>query len=119
VLAQCYVEACGVDLKVYVAGEEVWAVRRPSPLSPRPDEPVPAPVTPALRRLVRACRDEFGLLLFGLDVLESSDGPVVVDVNEFPNYTGVDEAPAAIGRLLLREAGERSPQRRTLQAAPA
>jgi ribosomal protein S6--L-glutamate ligase len=120
VLAQRYVEADGVDLKVYVAGEDIWAVRRPSPLSPRPDEPVPAPMTPALRRLVRGCRDEFGLLLFGLDVLESSDGPVVVDVNEFPNYTGVGEAPEVIGRLLLREAGLlEAPRGRTLQAAPA
>jgi hypothetical protein len=24
-----------------------------------------------------------------------------VDVNEFPNYTGVEEAPSVIGRLLL------------------
>jgi hypothetical protein len=33
-------------------------------------------------------------------------------VNEFPNYTGVDEAPAAIGRLLLarlRETRETPP----------
>jgi ribosomal protein S6--L-glutamate ligase len=120
VLAQRYVEAGGVDLKVYVAGEEVWGVRRPSPLSGEPDTAVAAPVTPALRDLVRACRDEFGLILFGLDVLESSDGPVVVDVNEFPNYTGVDEAPEAIGRLLLREAGRSTaPARRTLQAEPA
>jgi ribosomal protein S6--L-glutamate ligase len=120
VLAQRYVEAGGVDLKVYVAGEEVWAVRRPSPLSAEPDTPVAAPVTPALRDLVRACQDEFGLLLFGLDVLESSDGPVVVDVNEFPNYTGVEEAPEVIGRLLLREAGRPTPPpRRTLHAEPA
>jgi ribosomal protein S6--L-glutamate ligase len=103
VLAQRYVDVGGIDLKVYVAGDEVWAVRRRSPLSRPPHPPVAAPVTPALRELVRACRDEFGLLLFGLDVLESGEGPVVVDVNEFPNYTGVDRAPEAIGRLLVRE----------------
>jgi ribosomal protein S6--L-glutamate ligase len=119
VLAQCYLDVGGVDLKVYVAGQEVWAVRRPSPLTPRPDAPVAAPVTPALRELVRACREEFGLLLFGIDVLETRGGPVVVDVNEFPNYTGVDEAPAAIGRLLLRESGRRSRPGRALEAGRA
>jgi hypothetical protein len=39
-------------------------------------------------------------------VLEAADGPVIVDVNEFPNYTGIDEAPEVIGRLLLNGAGE-------------
>jgi hypothetical protein len=37
-------------------------------------------------------------------VLEGADGPVIVDVNEFPNYTGIDEAPEVIGRLLLKGA---------------
>ena len=30
----------------------------------------------------------------------NADGLAIVDVNEFPNYTGVGEAPAAIGELL-------------------
>lgn len=105
VLAQGYLDAGGVDLKIYVAGEAVWAVRRPSPLTGGPDAPTQAPVTPALRRLATRCRAEFQLVLFGLDILESKQGPVIVDVNEFPNYTGVDEAPAVIGRLLLDVTG--------------
>lgn len=100
-LAQSYVETGGIDLKVYVAGRSIWAVRRPSPIVSIDFAAVRAPVTGELRRLVEACRAEFGLALFGLDVLESPDGPVVVDVNEFPNYTGIDEAPAAIGSLVL------------------
>ena len=105
VLAQHYVDAGGFDLKLYVAGETVWAVRRLSPLLPGLDQPLLVPVTPAVDDLVRGCREEFGLILFGLDVVESRDGPLIVDVNEFPNYTGVDEAPAVIGRILLQEAG--------------
>jgi ribosomal protein S6--L-glutamate ligase len=103
VLAQHYVDAGGFDLKLYVAGETVWAIRRLSPLLPGRDQPLPVPVTPALQDLVRGCREEFGLTLFGLDVLESRNGPVIVDVNEFPNYTAVEEAPAVIGQLLLQK----------------
>jgi ribosomal protein S6--L-glutamate ligase len=102
VLAQQYVDAPGFDLKLYVAGETVWAIRRLSPLPPGRDQPLPVPVTPAFHDLVRGCREEFGLILFGLDVLESTNGPVIVDVNEFPNYTGVEEAPAVIGQVLLQ-----------------
>jgi ribosomal protein S6--L-glutamate ligase len=106
VLAQSYLDAGGVDLKVYVAGNEIWATRRPSPLSGGGDPPEPAEVTPIVRGLVEECREEFGLALFGIDVLELADGSLaIVDVNEFPNYTGIDEAPAAIGRLVLERAG--------------
>lgn len=102
VLAQHYVDVAGVDVKLYGAGAEVWAVRRPSPLlAPgRRDEPVPVPVTTELRRLALACRDAFGLELYGVDVLPSPDGPLVVDVNDFPNYTGIAEAPDAVADLV-------------------
>jgi ribosomal protein S6--L-glutamate ligase len=104
ILAQSYVEAGGFDVKLYVAGDRIWATRRPGPLS-KLDAPVTrVPVTPELRRIARGCREEFGLKLFGVDVLESEDGLSIVDVNEFPNYTGVEDAPAAIGEVVLAEA---------------
>lgn len=105
ILAQPYLDSTGVDLKVYVAGTEIWAVRRPSPLFGRNGRPVPTRVTPALIELATGCGRVLGLRLFGVDVVESTHGPFVVDVNEFPNYSGVDEAPAVIGRLILAEAG--------------
>ncbi|MFI0452823.1 RimK family alpha-L-glutamate ligase [Actinomadura sp. 6N118] len=102
VLAQHYVDVAGVDVKLYGVGEEVWAVRRPSPLL-APDEweePVPLPVTRELWTLAHACRDAFGLELYGVDVLPSPAGPLVVDVNDFPNYTGIAEAPDAVADLV-------------------
>ncbi len=102
VLAQQYVDVAGVDVKLYGAGEEVWAVRRSSPLlAPGEwDEPVSLPVTGELRSLALACRDAFGLELYGVDVLPSPEGPLVVDVNDFPNYTGIAEAPDAVADLV-------------------
>ena len=100
VLAQEYVDSGAQDLKLYAVGDAVWGVRRPSPLS-LPGRAVPqgverVVVTEELRRIAQACRRAFDLDLFGIDVLETRAGPLVVDVNEFPNYTGVDEAPAAV-----------------------
>jgi ribosomal protein S6--L-glutamate ligase len=103
-IAQAYVEAGGFDTKLYVAGDEVWATRRPGPLSTLTDPVTRVPVTEELRRIAEGCREEFELTLFGVDVLESAGRHAIVDVNEFPNYTGVDEAPAAIGALVLAEA---------------
>ncbi len=110
VVAQPYLDSGGVDLKLYVAGEATWAVRRPSPMdgggggtSERCE------VSEDLRSLAVRCRKGFDLDLLGLDVLETAAGPYVVDVNEFPNYTGVEEAPAAIGKLVLARLGEDRP----------
>ena len=100
VLAQEFVDGVAVDVKIYAVDDSVWAVRRPSPLSLPgricPSGIQPVPVTPELRHIARTCAEAFGLRLFGVDVLETPCGPAVVDVNEFPNYTGVEEAPAAI-----------------------
>lgn len=96
-LAQEFRRGDGHDLKVYVAGNDAWAVRRPSPVDPdgRRREETPAghavALTPALRELSDRCRALFGLSLFGIDcVLDERNRPLVVDVNEFPNYRGID-----------------------------
>jgi ribosomal protein S6--L-glutamate ligase len=101
VLAQPFIDAAGIDLKLYAADDDVWAVRRPSPLGNGGGQPVRVPVDGVLRRLARACVDAFELPLLGIDVLHGADGPSIVDVNEFPNYTGIEEAPAVIGGFLL------------------
>jgi ribosomal protein S6--L-glutamate ligase len=106
VLAQPFIDAAGIDLKLYAAGKHVWAVRRPSPLGNGRGQAVRVPVDGALRRLARACVDAFELPLVGIDLLQGADGPLIVDVNEFPNYTGIEEAPAVIGRVLLNGARE-------------
>jgi ribosomal protein S6--L-glutamate ligase len=107
VLAQRYVDAGGVDTKLYAVGDRIWAVRRPSPLTSDNGRPVPVPVDTGLERLARECAATFELPLLGIDLVEGAQGPLIVDVNEFPNYTGIDEAPAAIGRLLLARSREK------------
>lgn len=43
----------------------------------------------------------YGLDLYGLDVLLGPDGPVVVDVNDFPSFRQVPEAAARVARAVL------------------
>ena len=95
-LAQEFHRGDGCDLKLYVAGRSVWAVRRPSPIEPdgslreTHDPGVPVLVTPLLRSLARTCGRLFGLRLFGIDCVVGPNGvPMVVEVNDYPNYRGL------------------------------
>jgi ribosomal protein S6--L-glutamate ligase len=54
------------------------------------------PVEPEVRDAALKTGRALGLGLYGLDVIESSDGPYVVDVNYFPGYKGVPDAGALI-----------------------
>jgi ribosomal protein S6--L-glutamate ligase len=92
-LVQEFLPNDGRDLKLYGVGRAVWAVRRASPLAPVPaDVAEPVPVTPALRALARRAARTFGLDLYGVDCVLTTDGPVVIEVNDFPNYVGVPDA---------------------------
>jgi ribosomal protein S6--L-glutamate ligase len=113
-LAQPYLSGDGTDLKLYGVGERIWAVRKPSPLvaggaaKARPGtsaEAAPVPLTADLRRLARACSELFGLELFGVDCLLTPAGPVVIEVNDYPNYTGVAGADEALANHVLSRLG--------------
>jgi ribosomal protein S6--L-glutamate ligase len=94
VLIQEHLSGTGEDVKIYVVGENVFAVRKEfSPTSfTRPGRS--CAVSAELRAIALACGRILGLGLYGLDVLETGEGPVVVDVNYFPGYKGVpDVAP--------------------------
>jgi ribosomal protein S6--L-glutamate ligase len=106
VLAQRYVDVGNVDVKLYAAGKHAWAVRRPSPLTNGNGRPVLERVDETLSRLARSCAAAFDLPLLGVDVVVGPEGPLIVDVNEFPNYTGIVEAPEVIGRLVLSRMAE-------------
>jgi ribosomal protein S6--L-glutamate ligase len=109
-LAQEYLETEGWDLKLYGIGSRVWAVRKPS--SVRFLEPGPAALMPSevaemvevdaeLRDIALTCGRACGLELWGVDVAMTKDGPYVIEVNDFPTYSGVPEAGALIAQHTL------------------
>jgi ribosomal protein S6--L-glutamate ligase len=107
-LAQRYLPSDGNDLKLYVIGQRVFAVRKPSSFRPGPHAGGEAPagaapvaVTLAMRELALRCGRVFGLELFGVDCIEAPGGPWVIEVNEFPNYTGVARANELLAEHVL------------------
>jgi ribosomal protein S6--L-glutamate ligase len=100
VLVQEHIPGSGEDLKVYVVGDEVFAVRKPFSETSFTVPGRPVPVDPEVRRIALAAGRALDLTLYGLDIIESPEGPVVVDANYFPGYKGVPDAGALIGEHL-------------------
>jgi RimK family alpha-L-glutamate ligase len=108
-IAQRYVANDGFDVKLYVIGMRVWAMRKPSPLHAGTAPTTPLVVSPAWRDLAQRCGEAFGLRLFGVDCIESSGGLEVIEVNDFPNYTGVPAAGALLATHVLQHVQARRP----------
>jgi ribosomal protein S6--L-glutamate ligase len=103
-LAQHYEENAGFDTKLYVGGTKVFAVAKRSPLHPQVVvEKHPISVTLALHALALCVG-----MVFGLDVCagcggngSETSGTVVVDINDFPNFSNVPEAEKRVGECIL------------------
>jgi ribosomal protein S6--L-glutamate ligase len=109
VLAQHYLANDGFDLKLYACGRTVFAVRKPSPFNGDPTA-TPQPVRPDARMIDIAlrCGDTFGLDIYGVDTVQTAQGPAVIEVNEFPNFTGIPDAATRIADYILAQIGHRS-----------
>lgn len=99
-VAQHYLPNDGCDIKLYGIGEQGWAVRKPSPLHPASKPAELLPLTREMKRLLTHCRRLFGLELLGVDCIQTEQGLVVIEVNEFPTYTGVPNASAHLADWL-------------------
>jgi ribosomal protein S6--L-glutamate ligase len=102
-LAQPYLANPGYDVKLYNTGDEVFATVKRSPLHPGAEvveEQIE--VTPELRELTLAVGRAFGLDIYGIDVVETAEGWVVLDINDFPSFGMVPEAASRLARTVLR-----------------
>lgn len=105
-IAQRFAPGPGEDLKVYVAGEKVWAVRKTFDTHSFTRAGRPVPVSAEVYDIAQRVRRGFGLELFGIDVIESPQGPQVIDVNYFPGYKGCEEPAPQIVEVIDRLAVE-------------
>ena len=115
---QEFVSGSGMDLKIYVVGDRAFGIRKPSTGLSFNVPGVRCDLAAELVEMARRVGDVLGLGLFGIDVVESPEGPFVVDVNYFPSYAGIEEAPIAIadyidgyarGQHRLMDGGQPSP----------
>ena len=102
VLAQHYLSNHGYDLKLYVCGQHVFAVRKPSPFNGdinaaiehlEPDK--------GMTDIALKCGKLFGLELYGVDTIETDTGPLVIEVNDYPNYTDIPGSAELIADHIL------------------
>lgn len=108
-LAQHYMENTGFDIKLYVAGSEVFAVAKKSPLHPevKVDKRL-IPLSSELQDLALHVGRLFGLDIYGLDVVETKDGPMVVDINDFPSFGQLPHAVNLIASQIVRIAARQA-----------
>ena len=106
VIIQEFVPADGWDIKLWVIGQQIFAARRRSSLAgeaSRQDFPIPTEQLPSSWRSISLKVGRvFDLHLYGLDLIASDRGPVVVDVNSFPGFRGVAGAASALLCLIER-----------------
>ncbi|WP_237535242.1 hypothetical protein [Streptomyces sp. SID3343] len=122
-LAQVYVPNTGVDLKVYSVAGDLHATVRRSPL--HPEQPVResrVPLPSGTAALMHRIGAVFGLDLFGVDIIEGPDGPMVVDINDFPSFRCVPDGVARVARAVLdlaaTGAGRTPPRPRAVVGPP-
>jgi ribosomal protein S6--L-glutamate ligase len=100
-LAQRYIGNDGYDVKLYNTGLGAFAIVRGSPL--HPDMAVEehlVPMTSELHRIVTSVGRVFGLRIYGVDVVRTSNGWVAVDVNDFPSFGSVPNAVGLVSRTI-------------------
>jgi glutathione synthase/RimK-type ligase-like ATP-grasp enzyme len=98
----------GRDLKVYGVGTRaaVRAVRFSPGVVDAPREQLDDPPS-GLAELGARAAAACGLTCWGADFLPGPDGPVLIDLNAFPGYRSVDEAPGWIADAVLAALAER------------
>jgi ribosomal protein S6--L-glutamate ligase len=101
-LIQEYFQGTGEDLRMYIAGDQVFAARKRFSSASFAEPGRPCAVSSELRDIALRCGRAFGLGLYSMDVIETPDGPKVVDVHDFPSYKGVPDAAVAVADYIER-----------------
>ncbi|MGI9061912.1 MAG: ATP-grasp domain-containing protein [Ktedonobacteraceae bacterium] len=111
IILQEFAQSDGWDIKIWVIDQEVFAARRRTPLeadAPKEDIPLTANELPAdWRHIALEIGRVFNMHLYGVDLLVTAQGAIIVDVNGFPGFRGVPGAASALVELVQRLITER------------
>jgi ribosomal protein S6--L-glutamate ligase len=111
VVLQEYAAGDGWDIKMWVIDKQIFAARRRTPLepnAPKEDFPIaPDELPKDWTHIALEIGRVFDLRLYGVDLLMTAKGPIIVDVNSFPGFRGVPGADTALEELVERIGQER------------
>ncbi len=111
IVLQEFAAADGWDIKMWVIDHQIFAARRRTPLEPgasKEDFPISAEELPAAwAHIANEIGRVFNMRLYGIDLLLTEHGPIIVDVNGFPGFRGVPGADSALVALVENIAMER------------
>lgn len=111
IILQEFAAGDGWDIKLWVIDQHIYAARRRTPLdpqAPKVDHPIPQEELPAdWEHITREIGRVFNLHLYGVDLLLTSRGPIIVDVNSFPGFRGVPQADSALVDMVERQLQEK------------
>ena len=107
VVIQAFIAGDSWDTKIWVIGEQVFAARRRTPLetnASKEDVTIASHDIPKQwSDMVQAIGRAFDLRLYGVDLLLTEHGPMIVDINSFPGFRGVPNADTALVTLIEDE----------------
>ena len=111
IVLQEFAAGDGWDIKLWIIDQHIFAARRRTPLeanAPKEDFPISDEELPdEWRRITLEIGRVFNLRLYGVDLLITERGPMIVDVNSFPGFRGVPGADTALVSLVERMVQER------------
>ena len=111
VVLQEFVAGDGWDSKVWVIDQQLFAARRRTPLeaqASKEDVALSAEELPSeWAQITLEVGRVFDLRLYGVDLLVTERGPIIVDVNAFPGFRGVHGASSALVALVEQLGQER------------
>jgi len=111
IVLQEYAQSDGWDIKLWVIDRQIFAARRRTPLEPNaPKEDIliaPQDLPREWAAITLEIGRVFNLRLYGVDLLVTNNGPMIVDVNSFPGFRGVPGADDALVELVETLARER------------
>ena len=111
IVLQEFAAGDGWDIKMWVIDQQIFAARRRTPLEPgasKEDFPIsPEELPSEWAHIAKEIGRVFNMRLFGIDLLMTERGPIIVDVNGFPGFRGVPGADSALVALVEHITQER------------
>lgn len=90
------------DLKIFVIGDRVFGIRKPFTKNSYLQAGELVKLSPELESVAMECGRIFNLEFYGIDIAEDQDAHYVIDINYFPGYRGVPDAPRLLCQQLMK-----------------